>query len=301
MANTLTITVENPTALLDSGLYGSGALIRTQSSATEAGAYADITGTGSDPTIAIVADQRAYTVNDPNGTSSTWYRTRYENAGATRVSDWSTSFQAGDETGGLLCSLYDVKQDLGISESDTTEDENLLEKIRQVSAMIEGYTERWFAPRPASGTGVYRFHSVYGRRLFVPRGLRSIATLGIATTNQPESGGSYTTVAAADYYLDPPDMARSPGWPATWVRMPSTSAALFYDAVFGIQITGAFGWASVPYDIQAIAIGATIRKFMGKESAAPAVAIGPTGAVTILRDIGPADMLTLERYRVRPV
>jgi hypothetical protein len=297
VANTLTITVENPTALRDTDLYGTGALIRTQSSATEAGAYTDITG--SDTTVLLVDDQRAYTVNDPLGAASTWYRTRFENAGATRVSDWSPVFQTGDETGGLLCSLFDVKQDLGIASTDTSEDETILEKIRQVSAAIEGFTGRWFVPRPTdpASTTIYRVHSRAGYRLELPKGIRSITTLGVAINDQPASGGTYTTLSASSYYLDPPEMERDANWPATRVCLSRTGGAYFYSAAYGVEITGSFGWASVPYDIQSIAMDATKNRYQGKESGTFAVPLGPTGAVTILRGISPEARDTLNWYR----
>ena len=95
MAIKVEIEVEDPDALLNAGMYGAGAVIRLQWSATAAGSYADVSGTGSTPTIALVTLTDSYTGYDPVGTSSTWYRTRYENAGATRLSDWSAVFQPG--------------------------------------------------------------------------------------------------------------------------------------------------------------------------------------------------------------
>jgi hypothetical protein len=297
MANSLILTVENPTELRDDGLYGSGALIRVQSAATEGGAYSDISGTGSDPTVALANDVRSYTANDPNGVASTWYRTRYENAGATRVSDWSDPFQAGDETAGLICSVEDVEQETG-DDFDANERESVIDKIRQVTAAIEGYTGRWFIPRPLSGDTTYRFHSSYGRRLHIPVGIRSITTLNIATTNQTESGGSFT--ATTGYYLDPPEWQRG-DWPALFVRFSDTASGRFWDATYGVEITGAFGWERVPADIQGVAIRAVVRRHIGKAGGGAAVAVGPAGTEFLLPDLSGADWATLERYRQIPV
>jgi hypothetical protein len=301
MPNTILLSVENPDVLRGDGQYGTGALIRVQSSATEAGAYADLSGTGSDPTVAILAGERSYEADDPNGTGSTWYRTRYENAGATRVSDWSDPFQVGDETGGLLASLYDVKQEIGIPADNNDDDESLLEKLRQVTTSIETYTNRWFVPRPLSGTTTYRFHSSYGRRLHIPKGIRSITSLGTASISQPASGGTYALAGATDYYIDPPEIDRSPGWPGLFVRVPRTAGALFYDAAYGVEITGAFGWASVPADIQGVAIRSVIRRHIGKGGGGTAVAIGPAGTEFLLPDMSGSDRGILEMYRQIPV
>jgi hypothetical protein len=294
--NIVNITVENPDEVRNAGAYDTGALVRLQWSATEVGAFADVSGTGSTPTIAIVPATRSYIGYDPNGTVSTWYRTRYENSGATRVSDWSTAFQVGDETGGLLCSVYDVEQELGETLTANNR-ENVLEKIRQVSAAIEGITGRWFAPRPLSGTTTYRMHTQAGRSLRIPKGIRSITTLSVATTDQPSSGGTYTAVTATDYYIDPPEIERDASWPGTSIRFLSTSGSLFYTASYGVEIVGAFGWASVPYDIQGVAIRATVRRYIGKGGGGTAVAIGPEGTEFLLPDLSGSDRRTLEWYR----
>ena len=72
MPNIVRIHVDNPDELLDPGAYDAGALIRTQSAATEGGAFANLSGTGSDPTLTIASGQQAYLAYDPNGIATTW-------------------------------------------------------------------------------------------------------------------------------------------------------------------------------------------------------------------------------------
>jgi hypothetical protein len=290
--NILTITVENPDELLDIGLYGAGAVVQVQSGSAEAGPFAD------DGTVAIVAATRSYTYYDVDGISSTWYRTRYENAAGTTTSDWTAAFQTGDETAGLLCSVYDVEQELGRTLT-ANERESVIDKIRQVSMAIEGYTGRWFVPRPLSGTTTYRFHTRTGTTLRIPKGIRSITTLGTATGDQPTSGGTYATTTG--FYLDPPDAERDVGWPATTIRLLSTAGVRFYRASFGAEVTGAFGWASVPHDIQGVAIRAVVRRYLGKGGGGTTVAVGPAGTPMLLPDMSGADRAVLAHYRSIPV
>lgn len=297
MPNIVRITTENPDELLNTGAYGSGALIRVQSSATETGTYADLTGSGSTPTIPIVTLVRAYTAYDPNGTSSTWYRTRYENSGGTRLSDWSTAFQVGDETAGLLCSLYDVKQEIGNVAPDGSEDETILEKIRQVSVAIERMTGRWFTPRPLSGTATYTVHTLARQKIRFSRGIRSITSLGIANANQPPTGGTYSTALTTDYWLDPADLDRDPGWPATAVVLAPRALYPTVSATWGATITGQFGWASVPADIQGVAVRAVVRRYIGKSAGGASIAIGPAGTEFLLPDMSGSDRETLDSYR----
>jgi hypothetical protein len=53
--------------------------------------------------------------------------------------------------------------------------------------------------------------------------------------------------------------------------------------------------------LQGIAIAAVIRRWLGKETASPAVALGPDGGVRLLSDIPPAMHQTLDRHRYLPV
>jgi len=297
--NVLKLTVENPDEIRNAGAYDTDALMRVQSSATETGTFADLTGTGSTPTVAVVAATRSYTAYDPNGTSSTWYRTRFENAAGTRLSDWSAAFQAGDETAGLLCGVDDVWQAVGTGSPSANDAELIIDNIRQVSRQIENYCGRWFAPRPLSGTTTYRFHTESGYSLWIPRGIRSITTLGIGAEDQPDSGGTYTTATATDFYIDPPvvqrtDPANDPGF---WVRLRSQAATYFVDATFGAQITGAFGYARVPDDVQGVTTRAAIRKYIGKGGAVTAV--GPNGTELLLPDMAGSDRTVLDWYKRR--
>lgn len=290
----LTVTVENADELLNASYLGAGALIRVERSATGGGSgYSEIS------TTALVSGTRTYTVYDLAGAVSSWYRIRYSKSDGSSPSSYGDEFQAGDETGGLLCSWYDVQQELGETLSDSNK-ELVIDKIRQVSAAIEGYTGRWFAPRPASGTATYRFHTCYGLTLRVPKGVRSISTLAVATQDQPETGGTYTTATSTDYYVDPPEIQRDAGWPATAIKFRNTTSTIFYDAAYGAQVTGAFGWAAVPYDVQGVAIRAVVRRYLSKGGGALAVPTGPEGTMRLLPDMSGADRMTLDFYREIP-
>lgn len=286
----ISVTVENADELLNTGYLGAGALGRVERAATQAGAYSEIS------TFPLVSGTRLYTVYDLTGATDSWYRVRYTTAAAGSPSSYGDVFQSGDETGGLICSVYDVEQELGQTLS-ANEREQVIEKIRQVGAAIEGFTGRWFIRRPLSGTTTYRMHTVYGRTLRIPKGITSITTLGYGTTSQGATGGTFTSTT--DYWLDPPEMDRDVGWPATAIRL--LSPVVFTDASFGAEITGAFGWPSVPYDIQGVAIRAVVRRFIGKSGGGVAVAVGPNGTEFLLPDLSGSDRKTLEWYAVMAV
>lgn len=286
----LHIQVENPDELLNASYLGAGALGRVERSATGGGAgYSEI------GTFAIVAATRAYTYYDLAGGATSWYRLRYSKSDGSSPSSYGDEFQAGDEEGGLICSTYDVEQLLfGTSTPPNGAKEDILDLIRAVTDEFESVTGRDFTGYHTDVT--FRVHTRYGRSLWFPKGLQSITTLGIATQDQPSSGGTYTTVT--DWYLDPPDFERDPFWPAVWIRFPSTSGNVFYDASFGAEITGKPGWARVPPRISRIGANVVASKYLTGGKAGPRAVIGPEGQTTILRDISPADYATLMEYAV---
>lgn len=306
MPNLVTLTVEEPDKILNAGAYGAGALIRLQSAATEAGAFTDVTGAGSTPTSVVVAGQRAYDAYDPNGTVSTWYRTRFENATATRLSDWSAAFQVAPEGSGLICALWDVKQALGYAPTDTSADEDLLDRIRQVTTEILSFTGRQFVRDPASGVTTWTedvgddalLVSNGGRVLWYPKGLAAVTVLEVATSSQPETGGTYATVPAAEWFLRPTVGRRDYGWPATRIEISDLSGSRVYPGYNTVRLTGARGFATVPANIAAVGERAVIASFLAKGSAGASAVIGPNGGTTILRHISPADRETLTRYAV---
>ena len=290
------IPVENPAELLNSGYLDTGALIRIERSATGGGVGFSEIGT-----VAIVATTNSYTYYDLAGATSSFYRVRYSKAGGTSPSSYGPEFQTGDETAGLLCSLYDVQQELGRT-TTPNEDEVIMEKIRQVSRAIERATGRWLAPRPtdsASTTTLY-FTTEAGSELYIPRGVRAVTALGIASEDQPATGGTYVTATAADYYISPPVSERidadEPGRYICFRGNPTGPVSYFFDAAHGASVTGSFGYASVPPDIQGVATRASLRRFLGKGAAGTTLAIGPTGTEFVLPDLSGADRATIADY-----
>lgn len=294
MPNLIRLFVEDADALLNAGMYDAGAIVRLQSCATETGVYAN------ESTAALVSGTKTYTLYDANGAATTWYRTRYENAGGTITSDWSPVFQVGAEGAGYLCSLEDVKQRLfNTATADTANDEDLAEIIRDVTTDILGHTGREFVGTPGDVTRTFDAEWT-GPTLYIPGGIRSITTLGYATGDQPDSGGTYSTITSGYYYLRPLAHDRTSGWPAT--RLELASGYYFHAGRSTVQITGTFGWAAVPPDIAGIAAAVVIRRFQARQSSSSGadllVGSADLGFRT-LAFLSPAERAKLDWYAVR--
>lgn len=294
MANTLKISVDNADELLLAGVYGSGALIQIQSSATEAGAFADLTGTGSTPTIALVAGSFIYTGQDPAGTSTTWYRTRFKNAAGSLTSDWTDPFQVSAEGSGLLASLHDAKQRLDIAYTDTGQDENLIEWLTQITAFVESYCGRQLTPDATTEYLADGYAAVAdGRCLLFPHGIQSLTTLEVANG----TGAAFT--ATTDYFLRP--IKPTPGWPYTqvWISDVGTTGA-FADGFANIRLTGTFGFAKVPDDIRNVALNLLVAYARERGAGGgDTITIGIGGERTYERALSMSDRHTLDRYRIR--
>lgn len=297
MPNQLKLTAENPDELLNAGAYGAGAIIRLQVGAVEAGPFADVSGTGSTPTTAIVSGQRVYTAYDPNGIPSSWYRTRFEDAGATRTGDWSAAFQV---TGDGILSLYDAKQRLGIDDDDTTQDENILEWIGQITAFMRGFTGRRLTPDPATVYTVDGHGAMRGGHLLrFNHGIRSLSEVAVAG----QTGDAFEVVPAGDYFLRPLEHDREAGWPATELWMTDNPSAnnpygIFPAGYANVRLIGAFSWAVTAPELEAVGgnlLTATAR--LGGSSGGETVTVNLDGERTFLRALSSEDFRTLKRYR----
>lgn len=148
MPNILTLTASNPDQLLNAGAYGAGAVIQVQSAATQAGAYAD------DGTVPLVADTTTYTYYDTDGTTTTWYRTRYENADGSVVSEWSDIFQPHSS----FVSLAEAQARAGESVTQNMIDALEAELVDQIGPLTGERTETFYLDRlrwPSDIDGVY--------------------------------------------------------------------------------------------------------------------------------------------------
>lgn len=288
MANILKIGVDNPAELLDASAFGAGALIRVESSATGGGAGFSEVGT-----TALVDGTYIYTFYDTSGEAGAFYRHRFSTATPAVAGDYSPysdEYLGGVDTG--LCTIYDVKQRLGIPASDTSEDENLLGYISQATAYIQNYTGRWFLPT----TGTYTFDGNNDTELHIPVGIQSVSALTVAS----ETGG--TPVAVTDFVLRPSPIYRHAGWPATRIALTDNAPVVFYSGFDTVSVTGTYGWASVPSDIEEVALDIVVALHRERgASGGDSVTINIDGSRTYERALSWRSKGILDFYAIKRV
>jgi hypothetical protein len=289
--NVLKISVNNPEELLNpTSSYGPGAVIHVERSATGGG-----TGFAEIGTVAIVAGTTIYTYYDQSALAGSWYRTFYRDATAVRPpSQYSDESQATSYLTNY-CSIYDVKQALGLLPSDTTNDEELLQHIDQVAGLIESRTHRALYQDPVTTYTFDGYSALAQRRcLPIPRGVVSLSALSYATT----TGGSLTTLAAGSYVLRPGAGDREPGWPATQVWLTDSAAiGSFPQGYDNISLTGVFGWPSVPREVAALARRLTIAAWRARSAGSgDSVTIGVMGERTYENMLSWSERQTLASY-----
>lgn len=173
-----------------------------------------------------------------------------------------------------LTTVAKVKTRAGIP--DGNDDTLLGDLVTEISDWITDTTGRTFEPLAGA---TYQLDTFAGLELEIPRGIRTLTTVGVATTDQVDGAGAgaYTNVPPADLLIRPASIDRRPGWPGTSILFSrgtlSGTISRFGTARNGCRIVGDFGFAAVPPAIESIAIAAVVTAY-GMRKAGLAGAVG---------------------------
>lgn len=196
-----------------------------------------------------------------------------------------------------LCSLANVKLVLfPTGYTDTTDDTLITAYIDAVSAEIMEYTCRQFVGDSVD-QDYYFDVPRQARSLFLPNGMQSVTTVGYAKTSQPASGGTYTTITAANVLLRPLVQDRRTGFPADYLvisDLDPTSA--FYYGYNTVKVTGKAGFAAVPLEIERTALSIVVRRWQARKGGQTDSIGAPDMGGTLLRFMSPEEKGVLDRY-----
>lgn len=170
--------------------------------------------------------------------------------------------------------------------------------ITRVSKFIDSETQR------PHGFGVTAslaktFDGDGGTRLHVP----DLVTLTqVRVKLDGTSGTTWTTGTIGEFFLRPKSWTAQ-GWPALWVDISdqaSGSVTYFPKGYDTVELTGTWGWAAVPKDIEQVCVNLTVRLFRARGTGMSdqvGVSLDPTDQITISKLVTPTDWRVLNHYR----
>lgn len=197
------------------------------------------------------------------------------------------------------CSLADVKAAARITDSI---DDTLLElSIESASREIDSYTERVFYQTGSEGTPV--------ARVYVPQDLYVVETddiISVSTLKTDSNGdGTFdTTFDASDFQLEPLNgLAGGIDTPFTRIRAIGTYLWPVYEPrnvdanQASVQVTGVFGFSSVPTAVRQACILSALRQYKRYESPTGVLGFSDLGAVRVGTKLDPDVERMIQPYR----
>jgi len=197
------------------------------------------------------------------------------------------------------CSLADVKAAARIT--DTIDDTLLELSIEAASREIDSYTERVFYQTGSAGTPV--------ARVYVPQDLYVVETDDIisVTTLKTDSNGDGTfdtTFDVSDFQLEPLNgLAGGIETPFTRIRAVGTFLWPVYEPrnvdanQASVQVTGVFGFATVPTAVRQACILSALRQYKRYESPTGVLGFSDLGAVRVGTKLDPDVERMIQPYR----
>jgi hypothetical protein len=212
----------------------------------------DTSSAFSSPTVVtstvLVGGTEQYEFTDTSGTSTSWYRVRVGNSGATAYTDYSAGVQALQV---LAYATVDDVRAVSNYANDETKNPLIADLLIDAKELIDERCGRTFARNPqisGDGTFTFRVRRPGQRSLVAALGsgvdIASITTLEMADVD----GGTYTTIASGSTgYYGIAGTGPTP-WPYEDIELSrlaaSYSAYTLGDAT--LRVTGVLGFTSVP-------------------------------------------------------
>ena len=263
MAVKLVVNTTDTAADLIAG-YGTGAKVYLYSATSEAGVYSAI------DSLALASGTEQYEFWDVSGTSTTWYKARYGNLGATIFSDYGDAFQASSLT--AYATLDDLLEtmDMPTGSGSSTRLNLLADLLADASAMIDTACSRRFYRSPqVSGTETFYLDVAHGGRASLVAAVGhgtctdglvlDIVSVTSLYTRDSETS-AYVEIVAGDlgYYLDSGYGQGASGtvWPYQDISLaPAASVrTTFPVGRRAVKVIGVRGFASVPLPIKRMCV-----------------------------------------------
>lgn len=184
--------------------------------------------------------------------------------------------------------LAEAKRLLDIS--DAIDDGQLERVIEASSRLIDEYTGR-------------RFFQSLETRIYTTSNsgelkLDDLASLTDLLTDDNEDGTAEVTWVSADYALAPANAAAD-GRPYTSIFITPWGAREFPTTLNGVEVTGNFGWPTVPEPVRQACLIQVGTIYRSKEAPFGVIGNAETGIVRMSARLHPEAQLLLDPYRRR--
>ncbi len=185
--------------------------------------------------------------------------------------------------------LAQVKAAMRIPTADTVDDALIETAIESASRQIDGHCQR-------------RFYATSATRIYTPNDsyiteIDDLVTLTSIKTQTDIDGTFDTTWKTTDYQLEPLN-GMAGGLNVSYTQIRAVGDFLFpvYGGEATVQVTGTFGWASVPSEIKQACIILSQRQYKRYDSPLGVAGIGEIGVIRVSR-IDPDVASILAPYR----
>lgn len=189
----------------------------------------------------------------------------------------------------VYCSLADVKASLRIVDGI---DDTIIERaIESATDTISLYCDRSFLSTTAT-----RKFTPESKNLVYIDDLVSVTSVKISSA----ANGVYDiTLSASDYQLEPLNgvVGGISGWPATAIRAVGSYEFPFWQDRATVEVTGSFGWASVPRNVRQATILQAARVFKRGDSPMGVISSPDLGFIRVGSKLDPDVAQLLEGYR----
>jgi hypothetical protein len=207
---------------------------------------------------------------DTAGEYDAWWSVHFPSGAVQDTPEFEVEILEHAEVSGNLCTVFDVRQAMGLMQASTGSDDQIREYIREASDQIKKVYAREFSPPVSNQT---RRYPLRGRVVdFYPDDLRNVTSIRI----NPDVNGGFL-LDASQYELRP---LNSPEGVYTNMRIsPWISTVSNRQLLFGysyVDVTGDWGFATVPQPVKRAAVIA-VRSWLRRDSTSFSNVPGYTG------------------------
>jgi hypothetical protein len=175
------------------------------------------------------------------------------------------------------------------------EDAAHIAALDSASRMIDRETRRFFGKTDSEVR-------VFTARKYDCVVVPDLVSVSALKTDETDDGTYDRTWASTDYVLWPFNAATGPqSQPYTEIRIDTRSSSTLYTfppgRIKGVQVTGVWGWPTIPHDIENVCLLEAMRILSQNNDPTGVISNAQAGTMTVLPELHPTSRRVLASYR----